>query len=318
MRTLLFCLFAFGCSSSSSSDHTKSCKDLASARCAKLMSCSPSDLQRRYASMDECQTRIAQSCVNSFAAPQNSNSDERTEACAADLPNQSCSDFLANVTSTACLPNAGPRANGQPCAFSGQCTSTYCAIADGTNCGTCADVPKPGDSCALTADCGGRGLVCSDATCVQPLAVGAQCMRTGAPCAEGLACVVAIGGMGMGTCQAELTTAGATCDAARRMAPDCSRDAGLYCTMQGTCAAITLAAAGAQCGTVASGALCSDGVCFGATATTAGTCKANVADGMPCNTIEGPDCTSPARCVGSAEDGGTMGTCELPGTQSCG
>jgi hypothetical protein len=316
MRTILFCLLTVACSSSS--DHTKSCNDLAAARCAKLMSCSSFDFQRRYASMTECQTRHSQSCVNSFAAPQNSNSDTRTEACAADLANQNCTDFLANVTSTACLPNMGPRANGQPCAFSGQCTSTYCAVPEGADCGTCADVPKAGDSCALTADCGGRGLVCSNAACVQPLAMGAACTRTGDPCGQGLVCVVPPMMMGNGTCQTEATMAGAACDAARRMAPDCSRDAGLYCTMQGTCATITLAGASGQCGTTTTGALCSDGACFGATATAAGACKANVADGMPCDTVNGPECTAPARCVGSAEDGGSMGTCQMPGMQSCG
>src|SRR5690242_9848634 len=146
MRIFILSLLAIGCGSSTS-DHAKSCKDVATARCQKLMSCSASVLTRRYPSLDVCVTREAQACESSFAAPQNSNSDSRLEACAAALPSQACGDFLAGVSAGDCLPNAGPRMNGQPCAFAGQCQSTYCAIADGANCGVCADLPKVGDSC---------------------------------------------------------------------------------------------------------------------------------------------------------------------------
>jgi hypothetical protein len=41
-----------------------------------------------------------------------------------------------------------------------------------------------------------------------------------------------------------------------------------------------------------------------------GLCVAPAADGSACNTDSGPDCETPAKCVG--------GTCQLPGSMSCG
>ena len=104
---------------------------------------------------------------------------------------------------------------------------------------------------------------------------------------------------GTGTCQAELTTAGATCDAKKKTAADCSRDAGLYCAMAGMCAALATAADGMPCGNV-SGVItvCTFGACFGASGMTPGTCHAGAADGAACDTVDGPDCQAPARCVG--------------------
>src|SRR5712691_8510217 len=111
MRTIFVCLFVVGCADSSS-DHSKACKDLAVARCGRLMACSATDFTRRYPSMDVCQTRLTQSCVNSFAAPQDSNTDARVSTCAAALPTQACNDFLAGITADACAVIAGPRAAG--------------------------------------------------------------------------------------------------------------------------------------------------------------------------------------------------------------
>jgi hypothetical protein len=314
MRILSLSLLALACSSGSSADHTRSCNDSATARCTRLMTCSASDFSRRYPSMSVCQMRLAQSCLNSFAAPQNSNTDARVEACATAVTTQDCESFFAGVSPTACYPSPGPRANGMPCAFAGQCTSAYCNLPDGSACGTCADEPKVGDACG---DCGNQGLECFNGACVQPVALGAACDRMSAPCTAGSQCVVAAMTM-MGTCTAELTTAGAACDARRRAAADCSRDAGLYCDAMNMCAATTTAADGAMCGTI-NGVVtqCATGGCFGATFMTPGTCKAPAADGMPCDSVNGPNCLSPARCVGMGVDGGATGTCQIEGSTSC-
>ena len=108
-------------------------------------------MSRRYASIDTCVERQTQVCLNSFTAPQNSNSDARLSACAASYPASALvhRDLLANVTASACLSNAGPRNDGDPCAFAGQCQSTFCSIPTGSACGTCAAVPAVGDDCTM-------------------------------------------------------------------------------------------------------------------------------------------------------------------------
>ena len=317
MRTLIVCLLVAGCSTSS--DHTKACKDNANASCARLASCSASDLARRYGTIDVCQTRQAQVCLNSFTAPQNSNTDTRVESCAATYPTEDCTVYLSGVVGDACLPNMGPRADGDPCGFSGQCQSSFCAIPTGSNCGTCAELPAVGDDCS-SLGCGSRGLVCApDSTCAQPGAANDACNNTDTPCGQGLSCVGATASDN-GTCQPELTTSGAACDARRRTAADCSRDTGLYCNAQGQCAAVATAGDGMPCGQVGGVVtLCTFGACFGASGTTPGICKTGAADGAACDTINGPDCQVPARCVGSEDaDGGTSGICTLAGTTSCG
>jgi hypothetical protein len=314
MRSLWLCVL-FACSSGgSSSDHNKACTDVSSARCTRLMTCSPSVFSRRFSSLAQCVMGHTQVCLNSFAASQNSNSDDRLEACAAALPTQDCTTFLADVTVGPCQPSPGPRADGQPCAFAGQCSSAYCNIPAGSNCGGCAAQPKAGDACG---DCGTLGLVCANGTCVAPLAAGASCDRMTAPCVSGTVCVGG-GATTMGSCRAQATTAGAACDARRRTAPDCSRDADLYCATGGTCMTAASAGQGMMCGQI-NGVLtlCASGGCFGQMAGMPGTCASPAPDGMPCDSVNGPGCQLPARCVGSSSDAGTSGTCQLAGATSC-
>jgi hypothetical protein len=315
MRKLIFCLLAVACTSSNNTDHTKTCNDVAAARCAKLMSCSASDFSRRYASMSVCQMRLAQPCLNNFAAPQSSATDTGTETCAAALPSQDCAEFLAGITPPACYPSPGARAAGMGCAFSGQCATAFCNFPEGAACGTCAPEPKAGDPCG---DCGSRGLVCFNGACTQPVAVGANCDRAVTPCTAGSQCVAPAMAMGMGMCVAEPTTAGATCDARRHTGADCSRDAALYCNATNMCTATTMAADNAPCGNLAGVVTqCATGGCFGAVGMTPGACKAFAADGAACDTIAGPSCQPPARCVGMGVDGGSTGTCQIQGSTSC-
>jgi hypothetical protein len=111
-----------------------------------------------------------------------------------------------------------------------------------------------------------------------------------------------------GTCSAVLA-AGATCDAT---AQNCDPFAGLYCDpTTKVCAKVTLVAAGASCGLSSSGyAQCSGkGTCRRAGASQTGTCVAAAADGQTCDTVNGPDCVTPAVC--------TNGVCKLPDAASC-
>jgi len=116
--------------------------------------------------------------------------------------------------------------------------------------------------------------------------------------------------------------AGAACDPTQRTAPACNRALGLYCNAQSkTCTAIAFAANGAACGIGSDGSLtdCTAGVCYGsvnsATNPVLGTCKADVAEGGACDTMAGPSCLAPARCVTAS--GATAGTCTLSDPTKC-
>jgi hypothetical protein len=93
---------------------------------------------------------------------------------------------------------------------------------------------------------------------------------------------------------------------------DCDAAKGLYCDpTTRVCALATFAAAGAPCGYV-NGAFvgcAAAGHCKLATASLMGTCLAAAADGAACDITNGPECTSPAQCIGSV--------CKLPNPAAC-
>jgi hypothetical protein len=98
----------------------------------------------------------------------------------------------------------------------------------------------------------------------------------------------------------------------------CDGVQGLFCagaTGAKTCAQTMFVGAGAACGPVtqSSFAGCTAGACYTAKglagAGETGTCKANAADGAACDSVLGPSCEFPARCV---LGNGTAGTCKVP------
>ena len=106
------------------------------------------------------------------------------------------------------------------------------------------------------------------------------------------------------TCQASAASVGSvTCSAGT---PGCDGMLGLYCG--GTkgaraCAAVSYAADGAPCGTLADGSHveCIAGDCYTesgpAGAADLGICKGFASDGEACDTDIGPTCLSPARAA---------------------
>ena len=103
--------------------------------------------------------------------------------------------------------------------------------------------------------------------------------------------------------------------------PTCDGTLGLTCegaTGAKTCMAATYAADGAPCGNLGSGvvAQCQAGSCYLVPGQgEMGTCKRDAADGARCDTVLGPDCVRPSRCV--VGDAGTSGVCTLPTATSC-
>jgi hypothetical protein len=305
-----------GCGSDLTAD--EACTRIAQDRCTRLQTCSASDLARRWTDLTTCEQREKLSCQEALAAPKTANTPSITDACAAALATEDCAAFLSAVDPpAACMVQHGTLAVGAACSFAAQCGTGFCAVAPDALCGTCAPQPMPGDSCA-TQGCGQTMLcVASTQQCQVPVGSGVAC-STALPCDQGLACVIATGAT-TGTCMPQGATVGAACDARRLTAADCDPAAGLVCDRSSNmCAMQPLAPAGATCGeitTVFTG--CTAGAtCVRATGSTTGTCIAPAADGAACDSVNGPSCLFPARCVPSMP-GVSTGTCQLPGSVIC-
>lgn len=305
------------CSSSSSPSAEQACNDVAAARCQKMQECNPQGLVNTYGDLSTCESRQSATCVTNLAAPQTANSPAHTEACAQATPGQSCSDFALGNVPSACTPPAGPRAAGSACSVSAQCATAYCLISRTSACGVCAAQPVVGDSCANNG-CG-PGLVCDNVTsrCAAPVIAGGACDDSSA-CAPGYTC---IGNTETttGSCVALAAVVGASCDVADG-GTRCDGRQGLYCNVpEGRiCAKVATASTTLECGTVDGGVIdCTNGAfCQKPTDSKSGICIAPAADGTACDTVNGPTCARPSRCVLGSE-GATTGTCQTTTPSAC-
>jgi hypothetical protein len=322
LAVVSLCLVA-ACSSSgsSSSDIMKAATDLATAVCNKRQSCTNGvNVTRTFGDMTTCLTRETLLYQLTLEAPSTGQNPTNAESCANAFASLSCADFLDNNSPAACLAT-GTKATNAPCAYQGQCSTTYCDSNKTTSCGTCGDAPAAGASCR-NSDCA-RTQLCSDRTltCYVPAAIGAACNADTSPCAFGANCELPTPTATMGTCVAESQELGDMCGGIKGA---CDQTKGLAClgtVGTRTCAAQTFAADGQPCGQLANGlVLCTQGECYDAAGDVAlaaetGTCKKQAADGQACDIMHGPTCTLPARCVTTG--GGSSGLCTLPSGMTC-
>lgn len=315
---------ATGTDATSGISADQACSDSANAQCQKLDACHVSGVSIRYGSTDVCVSRVKANCLSALGAANTGRTPDNDEACALAQPSASCSDF-SQGTIAACQAPAGTRAVGNPCTFNAQCQSAFCAVAPGVACGTCAAVPTPGQSCTNT-QCG-PGQVCLKATsvCAPFGASGAACSFT-AECEVGMTCVGAVASTSTtGKCMTGAEVLAAACD--RTSGPQCDEIQGLYCSFTpkataGSCVKFLTATSGAcgfTAGTATTGSsytIClGGGECVIPTGQSAGSCVPDAPDGQPCDTVNGPFCLTPARCITSP--GLTSGTCELPDPTKC-
>lgn len=295
----------------------QACTDFATAQCAKLDQCIVNGTTSRYGGVAVCQARQKDACLTRLGAAGTGNSPNDVELCVQQLPTASCAEFdLGNVPE--CLAKIGSFANGQPCAFPGQCQSSNCAIVNGTNCGTCTARNQAGDSCATTSCSHGLSCISTTQQCQPRGELNGSC-DADHPCGAGLSCVTPEGASA-GTCQTAGTAVGTPCDPQRRTAPACDPNLGLFCSgASRTCEAVSYAPAGGQCGFVSPIVInCTNAAtCFGAQGQTPGMCVANASDGVSCDTQSGPSCLPPARCV-TGNPSTTSGVCQLPNPSACG
>ena len=296
-----------GCSSSSSGDSAatnpdQACNDAAAAVCAAYQRCTPFFVDLGWGDLATCQTRTKASCTSTLSATGSTMTAQQVSDCGKGATGISCADLFDKGAPDACVPPAGTVANGKACGDDAQCVSTFCAIASGTLCGTCAPLTNAGDAC-VSGQCS-RHLGCIAGKCVKPGALGDACDARNAPCGTALSCF-------SGKCVAA-AKAGDKCDAAEITAPNCDLTQGVGCN-PGTkvCQKVIEAKAGESCGLVGSDfKVCvPGGRCKIAPGVASGTCIAPVADGASCGGADLAPCLSPAKCIG--------GVCKLPDPNSC-
>lgn len=301
----------------------QSCTDRATQFCARLATCSPGRLQTDWGDQPTCVSRQTENCNSSVALSGTGNTATSVEACAQAFAGWACGDFLDDTNvPQACQQVTGSMASGAACQAPGQCTTGFCAIVPGAECGVCAAAPVAGDSCAALTTCG-QGLDCTTDThvCVVLGGSGAACGK-GAPCGALFDCVGSDSATGaMGTCQTSISTSGTTCDPDSKTGPACDRNSLLACNTQTKqCAAMTIATGGQPCGTnvvMDQTVLCSaHGTCASATSTAAGTCTAAAADGAACDLVDGPPCLDNSRCI-ETSDASSVGTCQQLNPIAC-
>ncbi len=268
--------------------------DFATAACDKLNSCAPTVVSLAFGDVATCKTRGAISTQLSLKAPGVSVTSAELSACLSAFESASCTDVLSSSSSAskACAFK-GTLADGAACGSGFQCKSGSCRFlfldAPGAAaCGTCkATVALDGDCAAANCE---PGLYCDGSKCKAFGKGGESCDGSKTLCGSGTACV-------NGKCSFPLLENG-DCTASRGA---CDVMSGLTCAPNADlvtykCTKLTLASLNQDCGVVSGKYVsCTGGTyCAGATATTAGKCKATPKEPDDCS--ESNTCLTPAAC----------------------
>jgi hypothetical protein len=266
----------------------QACAAYGSAICAKLMVCSPAELQADYGDMATCAARRALACTAGASAPGSLVKPPMLMACATGLAAGACDAFGTRGIEACVLK--GSRGDGDACASDFQCGSGFCKRTRGINCGSCTPLGRADVSpCADSTECG-VGLECSGTgVCKTPSAVGGPCSNA-QPCKLGAYCRTNV-------CAAQVEMAGAACQGQ----DSCSGQKGLICTAN-RCAAIVFAKPGQMCGGPGVSICEGSGDCNVGQQGNMGVCSMVAADGESC--LMGKSCLAPAECL--------SGICDIP------
>lgn len=192
---------AGGGSGSSSLDATEVCRAVIRAQAERAVACLGQNTLDYYMS-------FANACPDYVFNPDSNRKVEDVAACLPALSARTCTDMAAAV-----MPDCyryGKRAYRTSCAFSSQCKSGGC-LADGRQCGTCADGEKgAGETCVSWSSCA-FGLHCTSDNICAPngtptyAAEGEACDLDATPlkgCVGDLYCRFAAGVGRLGICTA--------------------------------------------------------------------------------------------------------------------
>lgn len=301
----------------------QACTSSAQARCTQEQTCVPNTLAIDYGDLTTCEARLKASCLASLGAVGTGTTIDGVASCANAYTGWSCSDWVNGFPPAACKPAQGILAEGAPCAFNGQCVTSWCSVQRGATCGTCATAPAVGSSCAGGTGCGNQaGLYCeTNGNTCQALVTDAGSSCDAGSCGYGLGCVVPMGSSS-GTCEPLGAEVDAGCDAQQHTAAACRRDLGLACIRK-HCSQDPLSSPGERCGLELDAGVVVECSASGACVADGGTstCVAPQAEGTACDTAAGKVCFTPARCVsadgGSTDGGPVVGTCQLPSGTLC-
>jgi hypothetical protein len=186
---------------STSLDATEVCRAVILAQAERAVTCLGQDTLDYYMS-------FANACPDYVFNPDSNRKVEDVAACLPALRARTCTDMAAAVM-PACYSH-GKRAAKASCAFSSQCKSGGC-LADGRQCGTCAEGEKDaGETCVSWASCA-FGLHCTSGNVCAPngtptyAAEGEACDLDATPlkgCVSDLYCRFSAGGNRQGICTA--------------------------------------------------------------------------------------------------------------------
>ncbi len=287
----------------------QACADYAKASCTQANTCTPFTVSVNFGDETACEQREALGCMSLFGIHGSTLTPAALDACAQAIMGETCVQYLDNHQPAACSFQ-GTLAAGAACGTDSQCESSYCKLATGTTCGTCATRTS---KCTADSDCPADQL-CSVGNCVTPVAPPGMCDNGAHICVRTLVCLgEQQADSGLGACGMP-GGVGASCDDPT----DCAGGTGILCdTAQGMCVAAQPATMGQSCGVVnGTLAVCTGGgLCANlmkvddAGAPVEGTCHPPAADGAPCGT--GVNCTLPATCNPKTF------TCTLPDPGSC-
>lgn len=287
-----------GAGDASNPDLVKACKDYAYARCVRLQGCSQAAITVNWRDVGTCQDYYRTACNVAATAPGTATTLGHLQSCTSAIANWSCTDIIysENVPPD-CTPGSGSLAMGATCANAAQCQSSWCQRPAGAACGVCAMVPGPGAPCASNDQCP-QGLTCQAGACVAHSKMGGACGASH-PCDDGLNCVGNVCVAGPSTMGAPCSPAGAGCNQWAGMACNASTD---------TCQTLKLVQPGEACGGQVANQpqYCAGGTCE------RGACVGYPALDEPCDRVAGPPCLAFAVCIPTV-DGGTAGTCRVPG-----
>jgi hypothetical protein len=277
-------------------DPGKACDEVASAMCDRLDQCSPPQLLALYGDRTTCLARMKLVCLPLLSAPGSKTTPATALQCASDIRAGSCDLYFTHSVPTSCLGVPGTLADGAACAAGPQCESTYCQLASGSSCGTCARRSAAAGPCSEESGCA-PGLACAGGSCVAFGGVGSACGPK-QPCRRDLLCRAGICGKPLEAAQ--------PCDPLRQ---ECNMVSGLYCGKSKLCSQASTAKAGEPCGLLDGGgvAICTGGATC--TSLSGGLCQAAALDGAACDDQKGPHCLAPADCVG--------GICRIADPTAC-
>jgi hypothetical protein len=313
------------CHGPTTSAYDEPCAALATARCTQLSMCTGGSataagfsVSRQYGDLETCITRSTLGCLIGVGVVGSEHSAADVAACASAWSQITCADLLNQVTPAACT-NHGTLVSGEPCVFASQCETATCLDMRDSPCGSCGAPPAVGASCETNDCASGQECVLTTMLCQAVVPYEGSC-DSDHPC-------------GVDATRGTLACAGSKCVPAGAVnapcggqpsgpaKPGCDFEHGLYCPPGGgTCAISPLVGNGEPCGHLtATIVACMAGTCYTsagvAVGVQQGTCKAAVMEGAACDSVLGPPCLTPARCVSSGA--GTAGRCALPTLHGC-